>query len=223
MLATMIAFRWCALAVALIIAAGAVAADALLPPQAAIDALRRGGYVLYFRHAATDMSKNDAGMTSYDDCPTQRNLVDRGRDDARTIGAAVHALGIPIDKVRASPFCRTVETAELAFGRAEKSAEVRGGPARADEAARYAPLRRLLSQPPARGTNDVIVSHGNPFYAVAGPPYLAEGEAAVVQPAGDGFRVIARLRVEDWPAAALAPRPQRGSAHTRPRRRIAST
>lgn len=172
-----------------------------LAPEAAVDALRRGGYVLYFRHAATDMSKNDAGMTSFDDCPTQRNLVDRGRDDARAIGAAVRALGIPIGKVRASPFCRTVETAELAFGRAEKTSEVRGGPTRPEDATRYAPLRKLLSQPPARGTNDVIVSHGNPFYAVAGPPYLAEGEAAVVQPTGDGFRVVARIRVEDWPAA----------------------
>jgi phosphohistidine phosphatase SixA len=179
----------------------AAAAEAPLAPQAAVDALRSGGYVLYFRHAATDMSKNDAGMTSFDDCPTQRNLVDRGRDDARAIGAAIRALGIPIGKVRASPFCRTVETAELAFGRAEKTSEVRGGPARPDDPARYAPLRKLLSQPPARGTNDVIVSHGNPFHAVAGPPYLAEGEAAVVQPAGDGFRVVARIRVEDWPAA----------------------
>jgi hypothetical protein len=62
-------------------------------------------------------------------------------------------------------------------------------------------LRKLLSQPPARGTNDVVVSHGNPFYAVAGPPYLAEGEAADVLPTGDGFRVVARLRVEDWAAA----------------------
>jgi phosphohistidine phosphatase SixA len=197
MLAAVTAVRSFALALALA-AAGTAAADTLLALQAAIDALRRGGYVLYFRHAATDMSKNDAGMTSFDDCPTQRNLVDRGRDDARAIGAAVRALGIPIGKVRASPFCRTVETAELAFGRAEKTAEVRGGPVRADDPARYAALRRLLAQPPARGTNDVIVSHGNPFYAVAGPPYLAEGEAAVVEPRGDGFRVIARIRAEDW-------------------------
>jgi phosphohistidine phosphatase SixA len=190
------------LALALAVAGlAASAADAPLAPQAAVERLRSGGYVLYFRHAATDMSKNDAGMTSFDDCPTQRNLVDRGRDEARAIGAAVRALGIPIGTVRASPFCRTVETAVLAFGRAEKAAEVRGGPVRADDPARYAPLRKLLSQRPAPGTNDVIVSHGNPFYAVAGAPYLAEGEAAVVEPAGDGFRVIARIRVEDWPAA----------------------
>ena len=140
----MVALRWFTLLLAL---AGpwAAASDALLAPQAAADALRRGGYVLYFRHAATDMSKNDAGMTSFDDCPTQRNLVDRGRDDARAIGAAIRALGIPIGKVRASPFCRTVETAELAFGRAEKTAEARGGPVRADDPARYAPLRKLLA------------------------------------------------------------------------------
>lgn len=181
-------------------AACAAAADATLAPQAAVERLRSGGYVLYFRHAATDLSKNDASMTSFDDCPTQRNLVDRGREDARAIGAAVRALGIPIGKVWASPYCRTVETAELAFGRAEKTGAVRGGPTQANDPARYAALRKLLTQPPARGTNDVIVSHGNPFFAVAGPPYLAEGEVAVVQPAGDGFRVIARIRVEDWPA-----------------------
>jgi hypothetical protein len=91
----MLALRWVTLLLALT-GAWAAAADALLALQAAADALRRGGYVLYFRHAATDMSKNDAGMTSFDDCPTQRNLVDRGRDDARTIGAAIRALGIPI-------------------------------------------------------------------------------------------------------------------------------
>jgi phosphohistidine phosphatase SixA len=196
----MLAFRSLALVLALA-APWTAAADGLLTPQAAVDALRRGGYVLYFRHAATDMSKNDAGMMSFDDCPTQRNLVDRGRDDARAIGAAIRALGIPVGNVRASPFCRTVETAELAFGRADKTAEVRGGPVRADDPARYAPLRKLLAQRPAPGTNDVIVSHGNPFYAVAGAPYLAEGEAAVVQPTGDAFRVVARIRVEDWSAA----------------------
>jgi len=180
---------------------GAAAADDLLAPPTAVNALRQGGYVLYFRHAATDMTKDDAGMKSFEDCPTQRNLVDRGRDDARAVGAAIKAFGIPIGKVRASPYCRTVETADLLFGGAEKTAEVRGGSAQANDPARYAALRKLLSERPAPGTNDVIVSHGNPFHAVAGPPYLAEGEAAVVLPTGDGFRVVARIRVEDWATA----------------------
>jgi len=182
---------------------GAVAAawGAEPAPTAAVDLLRAGGYILYFRHAATDFSQNDAKMTSFEDCPTQRNLTDRGRADARAIGAAIRGLGIPIGKVRASPFCRTVETAELAFGRAERTSAVRGGPAQPEDPARYAALRRLLGEAPAPGTNDVIVSHGNPFHAVAGPPYLAEGEAAVIQPSGGEFRVVARIRVDEWPVA----------------------
>jgi hypothetical protein len=89
----------------------------------------------------------------------------------------------------------------LAFGRAEPTSAVRGGPARPEDPARYAALRELLARAPEPGTNDVIVSHGNPFFAVAGPPYLVEGEAAVIQPTGVGFRVITRIRMEEWPVA----------------------
>lgn len=50
--------------------------------------------------------------------------------------------------------------------------------------------------------NLVISSHANPFYAVAGSPYLAEGEMAVIRPQDDSFMVVARVRVEDWQAIA---------------------
>jgi hypothetical protein len=94
-----------------------------------------------------------------------------------------------------------METAMLAFGRAEKSAEARAGPASPVSEDRYAPLRALLSAPVKPGANTAIASHGNPFYAVAGPPYLAEGEAAVVAPAADGgFTVIAKITKEGWRA-----------------------
>jgi phosphohistidine phosphatase SixA len=190
----------CALALVALLATSGAAATQSTPAEA-VALLRGGGFILYFRHAATDFGQNDAQMTSFEDCSTQRNLTDRGRDDARAIGAAIRALRIPIDQVRASPYCRTVETATLAFGRAEKTQAVRGGPAAPDNPERYAALRRLLAQPPARGMNDVIVSHGNPFVALAGPPYLAEGEAAVVAPGNDGFRIVARIKVEEWTAA----------------------
>src|SRR5216684_6878924 len=91
-----------------------------LPPAELLSELRKGGYVLYFRHAATDFSQNDERMKSYEDCANQRNLIDRGRAEARAVGAAIRELRIPIEPVLASPFCRTVETAQLIFGRAEK-------------------------------------------------------------------------------------------------------
>jgi hypothetical protein len=163
-----------------------------------VSELRKGGYVLYLRHTSTDFSQDDSKMTSYEDCANQRNLTDKGRDEARAIGAHIKRLGIPIGAVLASPFCRTMETARLAFGAAQPTQDVRGGPLRTDDPTRYAPLRKFLSSKVPKGENRVISSHGNPFRAVAGPPYLAEGEIAVVRPEGERFTVLARIRPEDW-------------------------
>jgi hypothetical protein len=172
---------------------------------AIVETLREGGYVLYMRHASTDFSQNDARMTSYEDCATQRNLTEKGRAEAREIGAHMNRLRIPVGEVLASPFCRTMETARLAFGKATATNEVRGGPARTDDPTRYEGLRKLLSSAVPKGENRAISSHGNPFHAVAGPPYLAEGEIAVVRPDGDlGFTVIARIRPADWSALRAA-------------------
>jgi len=163
------------------------------------DALLAGGYVIYFRHAATDFGQNDDRMSGYEDCAQQRNLTDRGRSDARAIGAALRRLHVPVASVLASPFCRTRETAELIFGHATVDARVRGGPARPDTADRYTDLRALMSTPVASGSNIAIVSHGNPFHAVAGPPYLAEGEAAIIRPRGNGeFRIVAKIAPDGW-------------------------
>ncbi len=167
-------------------------------PSVLLSELRKGGYILYFRHAATDLSQNDSKMKSYEDCSGQRNLTDSGRADASAVGTAIQRLRIPVGSVLASPFCRTVETAQLMFGRAEKTQQVRGGPAAPAGSDRYAPLRRILIAPVRKGANLAVVSHANPFYSVAGPPYLAEGEAAVIRPLGSGFEIFARIGSKDW-------------------------
>lgn len=168
--------------------------------------LLRGGYIVYFRHTSTDFGQSDEAMADFSDCSKQRNLTDTGRAEARAIGTAIRALNIPIGDVLASPYCRTLETARQMFGRATATPEVRGGPASASPE-RYADLRRLLSKPVPAGVNLLIVSHGNPFVAVAGPPYLAEGEAAIVEPLGSsGFRVVARVRKDGWAALAAPAR-----------------
>lgn len=172
-----------------------------LKGAALVAALRGGGYILYFRHTATDFNQNDFSMTSYEDCATQRNLTDHGRADARAIGVALRALAIPIGEVLASPFCRTMETAQLIFGRAIPSLAVGGGPEHEGPPALYAQMRELLVKPVPPGTNLAVVSHGNPFHALAGGAYLEEGEAAVVLPHGKGdFRVVARVPLEAWRA-----------------------
>ena len=181
---------------ALMLLASAATAE---PSAELLAQLRQGGYVLFLRHTSTDFSQDDSRMKSFEDCATQRNLTDKGRAEARALGEHVKRLKIPIGEVLASPFCRTMETARLAFGKARATNDVRGGPLSADDPKRYEPLRRLLGTKPAAGTNTVLSSHGNPFRAVAGPPYLAEGEIAIVRPeGGEKFSVIARIRLTDW-------------------------
>ena len=174
-----------------------------IPGPELLSELRKGGYVIYFRHTSTDFSRDDVKSRSDDDCNNQRPLTDKGREEARQIGAAFREMKIPVGKILASPRCRTMETALLAFGPPEKSSEARAGPASPASEDRYAPLRALLSTPVKPGANTVIASHGNPFYATAGAPYLAEGEAAIVRPLGKDFEIIARVRHDAWRALPL--------------------
>ena len=95
---------------------GALALVALpLPANAADpwDALRAGGIVL-FRHAEAPGFGDPPGMR-LGDCATQRNLDAAGRAQARRIGEALRARGVVVGAVLASQWCRTLETAELAF------------------------------------------------------------------------------------------------------------
>jgi phosphohistidine phosphatase SixA len=172
---------------------------AALAPAELVNELKKGGYVLYFRHAATDFSQDDTKSRGPTDCANQRNLTEKGREEARAIGRVFAELRIPVGRVLASPMCRTDETARLIFGKAEPSSAVRGdAELTAADARRYEPLRRLLSAPVALGTNLAIVSHGNPFYRVAGPPRLQEGEMAVIKSAGGDFELVARVPPQAW-------------------------
>ena len=94
-------------------------------PALAIDSaalwalLQRGGQVVVMRHAATEPGVGDPPGFRLDDCRTQRNLSAVGREEARRLGAAVQARGVPIGQVLSSRWCRCLETARLAFGPVE--------------------------------------------------------------------------------------------------------
>lgn len=198
-----------ALSLALLAPAAALAQSATTPALGGAEllaALRAGGHILYFRHADTDHSQNDERMTSAEDCTTQRNLSERGREHARALGEAIRALGIPIGTVLASPLCRTVETALLAFGAAQKAPAAReGGPLPPGSPGRFPTLRVLLSTPVAPRANTVVVGHGYPYYSLVGGQYLSEGEADVLRPRGTDFAVLARVGLAQWRALAAVP------------------
>lgn len=198
-----------ALSLGLLAPTVAVAQQAATPPLAGADllaALRAGGHILYFRHADTDHRQVDRDVR-LEDCTTQRNLTDRGRDHAHALGEAIRSLGIPIGTVLASPMCRTLETATLfAFGTAVKSPAVReGGPLAPGTPGRFPALRELLSTKVAPGANTVIVGHAYPYFTLVGGQLLNEGEADVVRPRGADFEVLARVGLKQWRDLATLP------------------
>lgn len=90
----------------------------LAGPAAAQDAwhaLRSGNAIVLFRHA-TAPGVGDPPHFKLEDCATQRNLDEAGRAESRRIGELFRARGIKVGAVWTSQWCRTRETARLAFG-----------------------------------------------------------------------------------------------------------
>ncbi len=166
-------------------------------PDPLVGALRAGGLTLVMRHAATDATVVN-GRERIGSCARQRNLSGAGREQARAIGRAVRALRIPIGEVRASPLCRTRETAELAFGRVTLdrglvTPGVLG--TEADDRRRGRALRRRVERGPGTRTDAVLVTHTGTIGEAFGVVTVEEGEALVFAP---GARLVGRIPAERW-------------------------
>ncbi len=185
----------------MVAAPAASAAYDLADLSSVLGELRKGGLVVYFRHAATERSASSDEATDLAKCETQRNLSAKGREQATQIGKAFRALKIPVGTVTASPFCRARDTAKLAFDRFTVNDDLRSASgADAGETKRFTEsLRRMLSTPPANATNAVIVSHNSNLREAAGIWPKPEGVAYVFRPLPEGkFEAIAMVLPGDW-------------------------
>lgn len=178
----------------------------LLEKQALVTELRKGGYNIYFRHEATDWSQSD-NVEKRDDwssCDSTkiRQLSAEGRDSATATGRAIKSLDIPIGMIKASPYCRTMQTARLMqLGKVEATPEVmnlRVAEYFGGRSTIISSAQALLAKKPAAGTNNIIVAHGN-VARNATPVYPGEGEAVIFKPdTQGGFTLLGRLTPEEW-------------------------
>jgi hypothetical protein len=154
--------------------------------------LRDGGIVI-FRHAIAPGGGDPAGMR-LGDCATQRNLDAAGREQARRIGDAIRTAGIVVGAVLSSQWCRTTETAELAFpGRAvaEPAFNSFFGD-RSTGPTQTASARTILMA--WNGPGALFVStHQVNITALTGMVPL-QGEGMVLRREGDALVVMGRIR-----------------------------
>lgn len=196
-----------ALALAAPLAGAQTLADADL-----VNALRGGGYVIVFRHGATHPDQADTDPLNADkpgNEAKQRHLNDKGKALAREWGDGFRKLGIPVGMAATSKLYRAQETAKLMrVGEVTTSWDITEGNqiiSPNENSKRAAALRKLVSTPPAAGTNDVYVTHKPNIIDAFGKDWfeVKEGEASVFKPDGKGgYKAVARVQADQWAVLA---------------------
>lgn len=178
------------------LAPSTIAATATSVDTALISRLRRGGHVILMRHAATVAGIGDPPGFVLGECASQRNLSAAGLADAARIGAAFSRLGIPVDEVLSSRWCRCLDTARVAFGKVAPSPMLDSMfNVNADE--RDAKLKLLAAwvKRPHGGGNVVLVTHDVNIQALA-QQAMRQGEMVVTTARPDGtLEVVGTLRL----------------------------
>jgi len=155
--------------------------------------LREGGHIVLLRHAITPGTGEPSNF-DIENCATQRNLADRGRQQARKMGALFLARAEFTEKVLTSRFCNCRETARLVFG--ERIVEP------------FAPLDRLSTDAAASEAqnaavieevrsfsgsgNLVMITHLENIVALTGSS-AREGEAIIVRAEGERLHILGRI------------------------------
>lgn len=144
--------------------------------------LKQGGHIILIRHAQTVAGVGDPPGFVLGDCHTQRNLSDKGREDAARIGAEFRRRGIPVADVLSSRWCRCVDTAKIAFGKVRTASMLDSmfNDRARSSADKLRELYAFLARRPAAAGNLVLVTHAQNISALTGES-VASGEMLVVR------------------------------------------
>ncbi|MCB5175123.1 histidine phosphatase family protein [Microvirga sp. SM9] len=165
----------------------------VLASEEAWQALRTGGTVALFRHARAP-GTGDPSHFRLEDCSSQRNLSAEGRRQAAEIGSRFRARNIRVERVLSSRWCRSLDTAKLAFGDlAEPFPPLDSFFAERDR--RDAQTRAVLQLIESWDRNGVLVlvTHQVNITALT-DIFPIEGEILVLRPKEKGFDLVGRIQ-----------------------------
>ena len=186
--------------------AGHVAAD----DTNIVKALRAGGFVIVVRHGATFPDQADTDPFNFDNIAAQRNLNDKGKALAKGFGDAIRQAGVSVGKVYTSRYNRAYETAVIAgFKDIEKIADITEGGlvvSPNENNRRVDAFHKLLGTAPTPGTNTILITHKPNIVDALGKDWfdVKEGEASIFRPENGGYKLVARIQMDEWSRIAVA-------------------
>jgi broad specificity phosphatase PhoE len=160
--------------------------------------LKVPGHIAFKRHAwapfegapqGTEITAETLGPSE-----TQRNLDDKGRQQARDLGALFKREGVVFDHIHTSKWCRCQETADLIAGRPVEVLPVINSywthPDKATVGPRQqAALKRYLNETLPRDARALMVTHGSLITDLTGID-TDETEIVIVKADGKGGVVV---------------------------------
>lgn len=182
------ALPWGLRALAAVLLLASAAAQAQSDWRAVAD-----GTIVLFRHANAP-GIGDPDHFKLNDCSTQRNLDDTGRQQARTLGAQFRARNIAVGRVLTSQWCRTRETAQLAFPGVPVDAPAFNsffGDRSTSEAQTAQALRTLTAW---RGPGVLVVVTHQVNISALTDVGSGSAEGIIVKPVGDRLQVLGRVQ-----------------------------
>lgn len=178
--------------------------------------VQKGGYILFVRHADKSRGKIDGSAVSHSvfdyvssmpkrkiHHPTYKgphHLSEKGLAEAWVLGEIIKDLGIPIGRVYTSPIARCVETAELAFGKAQNESALIGTGLYSESEKQHVldQRRALFLTEPDSGTNTVIVGHSSTLPPLGIKIRNPQSGTVVLKASNGTIKFIADLTPLDW-------------------------
>lgn len=161
--------------------------------------LAGGGLVVLMRHATTNTGKGSGAPLMRDpSCLKERKLSSKGKKEAAQIGKMFVSKGVSVGDVLVSPYCRTTNTAKIAFGRGTATdflslLEVLSG----EQADKFTEQLSRKIGSYSGSKNLVLVTHGPNIDAVSFD-LVAQGAFLVFKPTGkDTFEEIGIINIAD--------------------------
>jgi phosphohistidine phosphatase SixA len=173
-------------------------------------ALRAGDLAMVVRHGATFPDKADTDPLNFDNIAAQRNLSDKGKALAKAFGDAIRQAAVPVGRVYTSKYNRAYETAVIAgFKDIEKTTDLTEGGlivSPNENNRRAEAFRKMIGTAPAPHTVTILITHQPNIIAALGKDWfdIKEGEASIFRPGDGGYKLVARVQMDEWPRIASA-------------------